>query len=77
MTGEQSITLAFEHPRSMDAVAIAFENVGSYDSIDFAFRYSILARNGGGAYDTIVSNAAANRTDNSAQQRRLARCGGI
>ena len=68
MTSEQSITLAYETPRSMDAVAIAFENVGGYDSIDFAFRYSILARNGAGAYDTIVANAAANRTDNSQQQ---------
>ena len=68
MTSEQSITLTYETPRSMDAVAIAFENVGSYDSIDFAFRYSILARSGSGAYDTIVSNAAANRTDNSQQQ---------
>jgi len=67
-TAEQTITLAYEQPRSMDAVAIAFENVGSYDSIDFAFRYSILARSGSGEYDTIVANAAANRTDNSAQQ---------
>ncbi|MBE6951129.1 MAG: hypothetical protein E7451_07310 [Ruminococcaceae bacterium] len=67
-TSEQAITLAYASPRSMDAVAIAFENVGTYDSIDFAFRYSILARNGTGAYDTIVANAAANRTDNSAQQ---------
>ena len=68
MTSEQSITLSYENPRSMDAVAIAFENVGAYDSIDFAFRYSILARNGSGAYDTIVANATANRTDNSSQQ---------
>ena len=68
MTAEQTITLAYPEPRSMDAFAIAFEHVGSYDSIDFAFRYSIRARNGSGAYDTIVSNAAANRTDNCAQQ---------
>ncbi|MBQ7230414.1 MAG: alpha-N-acetylglucosaminidase C-terminal domain-containing protein [Oscillospiraceae bacterium] len=67
-TSEQAITLAFEQPRAMDAFAIAFEHVGAYDSIDFAFRYSILARNGSGSYDTIVDNAAANRTDNSQQQ---------
>ena len=68
MTTEQSITLTYETARSMDAFAIAFEHVGAYDSIGFAFRYSILARNGSGSYDTIVSNAAANRTDNSSQQ---------
>ena len=68
MTEEQSITLTYTEPRSMDAFAIAFEHVGSYDSIDFAFRYSILARNGSGSYDTIVSTAAANRTDNCQQQ---------
>ena len=68
MTAEQTITLAYEQPRSMDAFAIAFENVGAADSIDFAFRYSILARNGDGEYDTIVANATANRTDNSQQQ---------
>ena len=67
-TSEQSITLTYAQPRSMDAVAIAFENVGSYDSIDFAFCYSILARNGSDAYDTIVERATANRTDNSSQQ---------
>ena len=38
MTAEQTITLAYPEPRSMDAFAIAFEHVGSYDSIDFAFR---------------------------------------
>ena len=68
MTSEQTIILAYETARSMDAMAIAFENVGSYDSIDFAFNYSIRARNGSGAYDTIVANATANRTDNSQQQ---------
>ena len=68
LTQEQTITLAYEQPRAMDAFAIAFENVGAYDSIDFAFSYSILARNGDGAFDTIVSNATANRTDNSQQQ---------
>ena len=68
LTQEQTITLAYEQPRAMDAMAIAFENVGAYDSIDFAFSYSILARNGDGAFDTIVSNATANRTDNSQQQ---------
>ena len=67
-TSEQSITLAYEVARSMDAVAIAFENVGTTDSIDFLFTYSILARSGDGEYDTIVSGATANRTDNSAQQ---------
>ena len=67
-TDEQSITLTFEQARAMDAFAIAFENVGSYDSIDFAFCYSILARNGSGTYDTIVERATANRTDNSSQQ---------
>ena len=67
-TSEQSVTLAWEEARSMDAIAIAFENVGASDSIDFAFNYSILARNGSGDYDTIVANATANRTDNSAQQ---------
>ena len=68
LTQEQTITLAYEQPRSMDAMAIAFENVGAVDSIDFAFSYSILARNGDGAFDTIVANATANRTDNSQQQ---------
>ena len=68
MTSEQTITLAYEQARSMDAVAIAFENVGASDSNDFAFSYSIKARNGEGAYDTIVEKATANRTDNSAQQ---------
>ena len=68
MTSEQTITLAYKEARSMDAVAIAFENVGASDSIDFAFNYSILARNGDGEYDTIVANATANRTDNSSQQ---------
>ena len=68
MTAEQTITLTYEQARSMDAFAIAFENVGTADSIDFAFRYSILARNGDGEYDTIVANATANRTDNSSQQ---------
>ena len=67
-TSEQSITLSFEQPRAMDAVAIAFENVGTYDSIDFAFSYSILARSGSGSYETLVANATANRTDNSQQQ---------
>ena len=68
MSSEQTITLTYEEARSMDAVAIAFENVGASDSIDFAFSYSILARNGDGEYDTIVANATANRTDNSSQQ---------
>ena len=68
MTSEQTVTLSFAEARSMDAVAIAFENVGTSDSIDFAFAYSILAGNGSGDYDTIVANATANRTDNSAQQ---------
>ena len=68
MSSPQTITLAYEQPRSMDAMAIAFENVGASDSIDFAFSYSILARNGDGAFDTIVANATANRTDNSQQQ---------
>ena len=64
-TSEQTITLRYAQPRSMDAFAIAFEHVGSYDQIDFAFCYSILARNGSGAYDTIVERAVANRTDNA------------
>ena len=68
MASEQSITLTYNQARSMDAFAIAFENVGATDSVDFAFSYSILARNGSGAYDTIVDHATANRTDNSAQQ---------
>ena len=68
MTSEQTITLAYEEARSMDAVAIAFENVGTTDNIDFAFTYSILARNGDSDYDTIVANATANRTDSSSQQ---------
>ena len=68
LTQEQTITLSFEQARAMDAFAIAFENVGTYDSIDFAFSYSILARNGDGALETIVANATANRTDNSQQQ---------
>ena len=67
-TAEQAITLTYAQPRAMDAVAIAFENVGASDSIDFAFCYSILARNGDGAYDPIVEQATANRTDNSSQQ---------
>ena len=68
MTSEQSITLAYEQARSMDAFRIAFENVGAADGTDFAFCYSILAGNGNGEYDTIVERATANRTDNSSQQ---------
>ena len=68
MSSEQSITLTYAQARSMNAVAIAFENAGATDSIGFAFNYSILARNGEGAYDTIVDHATANRTDNSSQQ---------
>ena len=67
LTSEQSITLAYEQARSMDAVAIAFERV-SNELYNYAFTYSILARNGSGAYDTIVSHATANRTDNARQQ---------
>ncbi|MBR5294525.1 MAG: alpha-N-acetylglucosaminidase N-terminal domain-containing protein, partial [Oscillospiraceae bacterium] len=67
LTSEQSITLTYEQARSMDAVAIAFERVVS-EPYNYAFTYSILARNGNGAYDSIVSNATANRTDNSRQQ---------
>ena len=67
LTSEQSITLAYAQARSMDAVAIAFERV-SNEPYNYAFTYSILARNGNGAYDTIVSNATANRTDNARQQ---------
>lgn len=67
MTSEKEIVLTYGDARAMDAFRIAFENVGASDSIDFAFTYSILARNGNGAYDTIVENAAANRTDNSSQ----------
>ena len=67
MASEQSITLKYAEARSMDAFRIAFENVGAADSIGFKFTYSILARNGSGAYDTIVANATANRTDNFAQ----------
>ena len=68
MSEEQTITLTYEQARSMDAMAIDFENVGESDSVDFAFTYSILAKNGDGDYDTIVENATANRTDNSRQQ---------
>ena len=63
LTSEQSIILTYEQARSMDAVAIAFEHVDT-EPYNYAFTYSILARNGDGEYDTIVANATANRTDN-------------
>ena len=66
-TSEQSITLAFEQARSMDAFAIAFEHADP-EQYNYAFTYSILARNGSGEYDTIVDHFTANRTDKSAQQ---------
>ena len=71
LTSEQSIFLNFEQARAMDAFAIAFENVGASDQYAYAFTYSILARNGDGEYETIVANAAANRTDNSSQQYKF------
>ena len=67
LTSEQSIILTYEQARAMDAVAIAFEHVDP-EPYNYAFTYSILARNGDGEYDTIVANATANRTDNCAQQ---------
>ena len=66
-TSEQSITLAFEQARSMDAFAIAFEHADP-EQYNYAFTYSILARNGSGEYDTIVDHFTANRTDKCAQQ---------
>ena len=70
LTSEQSIILTYAKARSMDAVAIAFEHVDS-EPYNYAFTYSILARNGEGAYDTIVDHATANRTDNCAQQYKF------
>ena len=67
LTSEQSIILTYEQARSMDAFAIAFEHVDP-EPYNYAFTYSILARNGDGEYDTIVANATANRTDNTQQQ---------
>ena len=67
LTSEQSIILTYEQARAMDAVAIAFEHVDT-EPYNYAFTYSILARNGDGEYDTIVANATANRTDNAQQQ---------
>ena len=72
MTSEKEIVLKYTESRAMDAFRIAFENVGSSDSIDFAFNYSILAKNADGTYDTIVENATANRTDNSSQEYQFA-----
>lgn len=70
-TQEQSITLAYDEARTMDAVAISFENVGTTDTIGFSFEYSIVARNGEGEYTTIVDHATANRTDNSSQNYKF------
>ena len=67
MTDEQSVTLTFDETRKMNAMAIAFENVGETDGNNYAFTYSILARNGSGEYDTLVDHATANRTDDSSQ----------
>ena len=67
MTSEQAITLTFAQARSMDAFAIAFEHVDS-EPYDYAFTYSILARNGSGEYDTIADHITANRTDKCTQQ---------
>ena len=71
MSSEKEIVLSYGTPRAMDAFGIAFEHVGAADGIDFAFRYSILARNGSGEYDTIVANASANRTAQSSQQYKF------
>ena len=67
LTSEQSIILTYEQARSMDAVAITFEHVDT-EPYNYAFTYSILARNGDGSYDTLVDHATANRTDNCTQQ---------
>ena len=72
MTSEKEIVLKYAEARAMDAFRIAFEKVGSLDPNSFAFVYSILARNGSGAYDTIVANAAANRTNNNVQEYQFA-----
>ena len=71
MSSEKEIVLTYAEARAMNAVRIEFENVGASDSIDFAFSYSILAKNGDGVYDTIVANAAANRTNNSSQEYKF------
>ena len=71
MAEEKEIVLTYSEARAMDAFRIAFENVGETDSVAFAFTYSILARNGDSEYDTIVENATANRTDNSAQEYQI------
>ncbi len=67
MSSEQTITLAYHEARAMDAFRIAFEKVAAPDTVGFAFKYSILAKNTDGTYDTIVENAVANRTDNASQ----------
>ena len=67
LTSEQSIILTYEQARSMDAVAITFEHVDT-EPYNYAFTYSILARNGDGSYDSLVDHATANRTDNCTQQ---------
>ena len=72
MTSEKEIVLTYAEARAMDAFRIAFEKVASPDPNSFSFVYSILARNGSGAYDTIAANATANRTDNNVQEYQFA-----
>ena len=72
MTSEKEIVLKYAEARTMDAFRISFEKVGAPDPNSFSFVYSILARNGSGAYETIVANAAANRTDNNVQEYQFA-----
>ena len=72
MTSEKEIVLTYAEARAMDAFRIAFEKVASPDPNSFSFVYSILARNGSGAYDTIAANVTANRTDNNVQEYQFA-----
>lgn len=71
MNNEQSVVLNYETNVVMDAFRIVFESVGATDGNNFKFEYSILAKNRDGEYETIVSHATANRTDNYIQEYKL------
>lgn len=70
LTSEKYVELSFDEARAMDAFRIAFEKV-STEPYDYAFEYSILAKNGANDYTPIVEHATANRTDNWEQEYKI------
>ncbi len=70
LTSPKYIILSFD-ARLVDATKIVFEKVAS-EPYNYEFTYSIYGKNGNGEYDTIVSQAKANRTDNTQQEYKFA-----